>query len=186
MSRGPLAKGFSFAEDSRVSGMADIRINRTVKAGKYPLLHVFPGLDRTRASRALFADGLRSAVLRDCKIDVVPEDTYMYIDAGAGNVCAGLSYLRNGDARILYLDILHELTHIRQWHQGRELWDRRYSYVDRPTEVEAYEVAVDEARRLGMTDGEIADYLRVEWTSHEDHERLCNRLGVRIPESRAY
>ena len=166
--------------------MADVRVNRKLKPAKYPLLEVFPGLDRSAAFRSLFADGLRSQVLRDCKVDVVPEDTYMYIDASAGNVCAGLSYLRTGDATILYLDILHELTHIRQWHEGRELWDRRFSYVDRPTEIEAYEVAVQEARRLEMTDGEIADYLRVEWTSREDHERLCKRLGVRIPESRAF
>ncbi len=166
--------------------MADVRVNRKVKAGKYAILDVFPGLDRTEAFRALFADGLRAEVLADCKVDVVPEDAYMYIDAEAGNVCAGLNYLRTGDARTVYLDILHELTHIRQWHAGKELWDRRYAYVDRPTEIEAYEVAVQEARRLGMTDGQIADYLRVEWTSREDHERLCKRLGVRMADSRAY
>jgi hypothetical protein len=166
--------------------MADVEVNRKVKAGLYPILDVFPGLDRSEAFQELFSDGLRTKVLRGCKVDVVPEDAYMYIDDGPGNVCAGLTYLRTGDERILYLDILHELTHIRQWHQGQELWDRRYSYVDRPTEVEAYDVAVKEARRLGMSDGEIADYLRVEWTSREDHERLCKRLGVRMPESRAY
>ncbi len=166
--------------------MTEVRVNRKMKAGKYPLVDVFPGLDKSQAFRSLFGDGLRDEVLRDCKVDVVPEDAYMYIDASAGNVCAGLSYLRSGEAKILYLDILHELTHIRQWHEGKELWDRRFSYVDRPTEIEAYETAVKEARRLGMTDREIADYLRVEWTSREDHERLCHRLGVRSPESRAY
>lgn len=166
--------------------MADVRVNRKVKPGLYPILDVFPELDRSRAFRALFADGLRTKVLRECRIEVIAEDAYMYIDDGPGNVCAGLTYLKTGDERVLYLDILHELTHIRQWHAGKELWDRRYSYVDRPTEVEAYEVAVQEARRLAMTDGEIADYLRVEWTSREDHERLCKRLGVRVPESRAY
>lgn len=166
--------------------MAEVRVNRKVKAGLYPILDVFPGLDRSKAFRELFTDGLRAKVLKDCKVDVVAEDAYMYIDDDPGNVCAGLTYLRTGDERVLYLDILHELTHIRQWHEGRELWDRRFSYVDRPTEVEAYEVAVREARRLGMTDGEIADYLRVEWTSREDHEHLCKRLGVRVPESRAY
>ncbi len=166
--------------------MAEPRVNRKVKAGKYPLLEVFPGLDESEAFRTLFSDGLRKEVLRDCKVDVVPEDAYMYIDPSAGNVCAGLAYLRNGESKILYLDILHELTHIRQWHEGKELWDRRFSYVDRPTEIEAYETAVNEARRLGMTDREIADYLRVEWTSREDHERLCRRLGVHSPESRAH
>lgn len=154
-------------------------------AGKFPILEVFPGLDRFKAFRNLFEDGLRQRVLRECKIQVVPEDMYMYIDDKAGNVVAGLGYLRGGDETIVYLDVLHELTHIRQWHEGKELWDRRYNYVDRPTEIEAYQVAVDEARRLGMSDREIADYLRVEWTSREEHERLCKHVGVRSPESRA-
>ena len=161
-------------------------MNRKVRAGKHAILDVFPGLDRRAAFRSIFPDGLRQEVLRECKIDVVPEDMYMYIDDEAGNVVAGLGYLREGDEKVLHLDILHELTHIRQWHEGKELWDRRYSYVDRPTEIEAYEVAVKEARRLGMSDREIADYLRVEWTSRSEHERLCKHLGVRSPESRAH
>src|SRR5213595_3595946 len=144
-----------------------------------------PGPRSVAAFRAIFPDGLRQEVLRDCRIDVVPEDMYMYIDDDKGNVVAGLGYLQTGEERILYLDVLHELTHIRQWHAGKELWDRLYNYVDRPTEVEAYQVAVDEARRLGMSDREIADYLRVEWTSREEHERLCKHVGVRSPESRA-
>lgn len=166
--------------------MTEVRINRRVKPGRHSLLQVFPGLDRSEAFRSVFPDGLREEVLRTCQVEVVPEDMYMYIDDGAGHVVAGLGYLQKGDAKTLYLDILHELTHIRQWHEGKELWDRRYAYVDRPTEIEAYEVAVREARRLGMTDREIAEYLRVEWVSHEEHERLCRRLGVKSPESRAY
>ena len=166
--------------------MKGIQVNRNVKAGSWPLVEVFPDLEASPAFRAIFSDGLRQEVLRDCKIRVVPEDMYMYIDDGRGNVVAGLTYLKTGEPAILYLDILHELTHIRQWHEGRELWDRRYSYVDRPTEIEAYDVAVKEARRLGMSDREIADYLRVEWTSREEHERLCQRLGVKSPESRAF
>lgn len=166
--------------------MDGVRVNRKVKVGKHPILDVFPGLDRSGAFHSIFNDGMREDVLLNCKIDVVPEDMYMYVDDEAGNVVAGLEYLREGEERILYLDILHELTHIRQWHEGTELWDQRYSYVDRPTEIEAYDVAVREARRLGMSDREIADYLRVEWTSRTEHERLCRRLGVNSPESRAY
>src|SRR5205807_1291033 len=130
--------------------MPVVRANRKVKAGKHAILDVFPGLDKSVAFRAIFPDGLREEVLRDCRIDVMPEDMYMYIDDEAGNVVAGLGYLKAGDEKILYLDVLHELTHIRQWHAGRELWDRRYNYVDRPTEIEAYRVAVGEARSHGM------------------------------------
>src|SRR6266550_4693340 len=126
--------------------MPVVRANRKVKAGKHAILDVFPGLDKSVAFRAIFPDGLREEVLRDCRIDVVPEDMYMYIDDEAGNVVAGLGYLKTGEEKIVYLDVLHELTHIRQWHARKELWDRRYNYVDRPTEIEAYQVAVDEAR----------------------------------------
>src|SRR5947199_9463605 len=110
----------------------------------------------------------------------------MYIDDEAGNVVAGLGYLKTGEEKIVYLDVLHELTHIRQWHAGKELWDRRYNYVDRPTEVEAYQVAVDEARRLDISDRELADYLRVDWTSREDQERLRKPVGVPRPMSLAF
>lgn len=165
--------------------VSDIRVNRRLGVGPKLLTTVFPGLDQDPNFRSLFNDGLRETVLVETRINLVPEDSYAYIDDDRGWVNLGLGHLKTGEARILYLDILHELTHIRQWHEGKELWDRRYSYVDRPTEVEAYQVAVDVARRLGMTDREISDYLRVEWTSREEHERLCKHLGVRSPESHA-
>ena len=163
-----------------------VSVNRKLKGGKYGLSEVFIGIEKDPNFRALFNDGDRKEVLEKTRLDVVPEDSYMYIDDEAGNVCAGLNYLRHGEERVLYLDILHELTHIRQWRAGQPLWDRRYSYVDRPTEIEAYEVAVKVARKLGMRDREISDYLRVEWTSREEHERLCRRLGVRLTDSRAH
>src|SRR5438552_3957135 len=104
--------------------MPVVRANRKVKAGKHAILDVFPGLDKSVAFRAIFPDGLREEVLRDCRIDVVPEDMYMYIDDEAGNVVAGLGYLKTGGEKIVYVDVLHELTHIRQWHAGKELWDQ--------------------------------------------------------------
>ena len=167
--------------------MKAVAVDRKVKAGKWRIPVVFPGLDLDPNFRAIFAnDGLRDRVLRETLVNAIPEDLYMYVDAEAGHIVAGLDYLRTGEEVSVYLDILHELVHIRQWNDGRELFDRRYAYVDRPTEVEAYGYVVGVARRLGMSDGEIADYLRVEWTSRKDHERLCRRLGVRLRDSRAH
>ena len=164
-----------------------VSINRKLTAGRWPIVKVFPGLDRDAHFRRLFDnDGLRETVLKDTLIHLIPEDAYAYIDDEEGHVVVGLYYLQSGEERTLYLDILHELVHIRQWHEGKKLWDRRYNYVDRPTEVEAYKFAVEVARKLGMSDREIADYLRVEWTSREEHERLCRRLGVRLTDSRAH
>jgi len=50
----------------------------------------------------------------------------------------------------------------------KELFDHRYNYVERPTEIEAYRNAVEEARRLGLSDERICEYLRTEWMTDED------------------
>jgi hypothetical protein len=46
------------------------------------------------------------------------------------------------------------------------------------TEIEAYAIAVEEAKRLGITDDEIFDYLHVEWISDDEHIILASRAGV--------
>ncbi len=163
------------------------RVNRRIAAGTHPVTQVFHGLDRDPGFRSLFAnDGMRTKVLGACRIRVEPQDLYMYIDDKRGHIVAGLDYLRTAEPWVLYLDVMHELVHIRQWFAGRALWDRRYAYVDRPTEVEAYRFSVRHAKKLGIPDRDIADYLRVEWISKKEHERLCHRVGLRVPESRAY
>ena len=64
-------------------------------------------------------------------------------------------YLNNGDKTDIYLDLIHELCHVKQFMEGKELFDPRYDYVDRPTEIEAYRYAVKEARRIGLSDERI-------------------------------
>jgi len=103
----------------------------------------------------------------------------MYVNDGDGSVVVGLEYLRTGDMKHLYLDVIHELVHVKQFLQGKELFDRAYSYVDRPTEIEAYQCCVEEGRRMGMPEHEIAEYLYVEWVSRRDHARLLKTLGVK-------
>ena len=76
------------------------------------------------------------------------------------------------------MDIIHELCHVKQHLQGRDLYDRSRAYVDRETEIEAYEITVKEARRIGLDDNAILDYLCVSWITPEEHERLARRLGV--------
>jgi uncharacterized protein YdbL (DUF1318 family) len=50
--------------------------------------------------------------------------------------------------------------------------------VDRPTELEAYKITLDEARKIGMTEEEIEDYLYVEWITKKEHKKLAKTLGV--------
>ena len=89
-------------------------------------------------------------------------------------------YLKSGEERHLHLDVVHELVHVRQFIEGKELFDRRYAYVDRPTEIEAYRTCIEEGRKLGMKDDELTEYLRVEWITEEEFGRLLSSVGIAL------
>ncbi len=110
---------------------------------------------------------------------IIDEDTkYMRVDNNNASIMIGKNHLKESSKLILYLDIVHELVHVKQQRQGLDLYDKSYSYVDRPTEIEAYQITVKEARRLGMNDEEIFDYLSVEWISYEEHRKLASHVGI--------
>ena len=119
-------------------------------------------------------------VFATIKIKVISRQTYMFVDNDDGTISIGEGHLKTSDEKTLYLDIIHELVHVRQHRDGLNLYDRSVSYVDRPTEIEAYVVAIEEARRIGFNDEEILDYLDVEWITPEEHRRLAKRLNVAV------
>ena len=63
--------------------------------------------------------------------------------------------------------------------ERRELFDTNYSYYERVTEIEAYRFAVDEARRLGISDERICEYLKVLWMGSKDFEKLTKVLCIK-------
>jgi hypothetical protein len=72
---------------------------------------------------------------------------------------------------------------VKQFREGKELFDETYEYADRPTELEAYRIAVKEARRLGMGNDEIFEYLKVTWLDENEVRRLAENLGVTLPKT---
>lgn len=151
-------------------------ISRTAKTGSLPFVEVFPGFESVEAVRSIFLDQTER-ILGDLMVDILPRAGYLRVDDETGNIVVSSEYLRTGDERYLYLDVIHELVHIRQFIEGKELFDSRYSYVDRPTEIEAYSVATREAERIGMKKKEILDYLRVEWVTEEEFQRLLRAVS---------
>jgi len=121
---------------------------------------------------------LLKRILEKTWVTLTDEDSYMYVNDTDGSVVVGLDYLKTGDEGHLYLDIIHELVHVKQFLQGKELFDGSFSYVDRPTEIEAYRCCIEEGRNIGMSEDELAEYLYVEWVSRKDHARLLKTLGV--------
>jgi len=155
------------------------RVNRDLPEGRYRLREVFSGLENAESLRKCIDNsGILKKILRETYVMLTPETGYMYINDKDGSLIVSLDYLRTADEHYLYLDVIHELVHIKQFFDGKNLFDEAFSYVERPTEIEAYRVAVDEARKMGMSEEAIADYLYVEWVTRKEYKQLLKTLGV--------
>jgi len=156
-------------------------VNRNRTAGNCRLPEIFDGLSDSPAMIELVKDPEeRKLVLNETIVELVDSEGYMYVEQSDGRLVVGTQYLGQASEQFLYLDVIHELVHVRQFRDGANLYDSRFSYVDRPTEIEAYKLTVKEARRLGMSDSEIADYLLVDWITRKERDKLARRLGVSI------
>lgn len=184
------------SHDHRVPGI--FQPDRDRAPGRYPLLEVFRGLDRTVPFRKYPGD--------DAAIRRTVRSAYAQVEDGPGWIyvaprktpeeirAAGFEMVRSPDEVIviarthlvegskmdLYLDVIHEFLHVLQRQQRRELWPGlKVPYVDRPTEIEAYAFSVVEARRLGVPDSYLRDYLQGAWFGRAEYRRLLRNVGVR-------
>jgi len=160
----------------------NVKIIRDVKVQTYPFSDYFKGFEKVEAVQGIFGEKTGD-VLRNLRVEFIGSRwAYMGVNDADGHLIVGAHYLKNGDILDIYLDVIHELVHVKQFMEGKELFESRYNYVDRPTEVEAYRHAVEEARRLGLSDKRICQYLRTEWMSDEDLKRLASTLNVKCDE----
>ena len=173
---------FIFGEQAVVSMDLEVTIIRSVSGDPCLFPDLFQGFEKVDAVKRIF--GARTnQTLKSVRILFSTRKGYLRVDNDTGDIIISSPYLKTAAERDFYLDLIHELVHVKQFKQGKDLFDKKYSYVDRPTEIEAYSVAVEEARRIGMTEGEIVDYLKVEWVNDEDFKRLLRAVGVSTPKS---
>jgi hypothetical protein len=147
-----------------------IRINReTPPPSLQPFTNYFKGFEKIGAVRAVFGEKTE-AVLENLKVAFISyRQMYMGIRDEDGNIAVGTHHLRNSDVRTLYLDIVHELFHIKQYMDDGEYFHREHMkfmrdrslYYVSPIEIPAYRHTVREAERIGMSCEEIAEYLKM-------------------------
>ncbi len=137
----------------------------------------FKDFEKLEAVRGIFGERTEE-VLHNLKVDLTWFGGYMYVDSSSGHLVVSAPYLNSGDKVDIYLDVIHELCHVRQFMEGKALFDSRYSYVERPTEVEAYRYTVHEAKRIGLSDERICEYLKTEWMSDSDLKRLAKAINI--------
>ncbi len=156
-----------------------VSIIRNAKITLYTFTDYFKGFENTEAVKQIFGKETET-VLHNLKVEFGGRRGYMGVSNSDGHLTVSAEYLNKGDILDLYLDVIHELTHVKQFMDGKELFDSHYSYVERPTEIEAFSNAVKEARRLGLSEERIYQYLRTDWMSDEDFLELAETLNVKI------
>ena len=164
------------------SSLSNVEIPRSVPINKHRFGDYFKGFERVAAVREIFGNDTEK-VLSEVEVEFFSSRFgYMGVSDEDGHLFVSSDYLKNGDSVGIYLDVIHELVHVRQFREGKELFDETYDYSDRPTELEAYRIAVKEARRLGMTYDEIFEYLKVTWLDEGEVRRLAKNVGVTAPQ----
>jgi len=162
----------------KVIGVGGFRLERSLPPGTYVITNVARGIENSPAVHQVFPVVRdRDIVLGRTMVSIAPGPGYMRVDSD-GTILVAQEHLRSSDERVVYLDFVHELVHVKQAMDGRSLYGGSLRYVDRETEIEAYTVAVKEGRRIGMTEEELQDYLEVPWITGEELQRLLARMGV--------
>lgn len=160
--------------------MEGVTIRRDAPIALHPFTDFFGGFDQVGAVVGIFGPKTKET-LAGLRVEFFSSRWgYMAVNDKDGHILVSAHYLKEGDERDIYLDVVHELVHVRQWQEGKDLFPEGIGYHDRPTEIEAYQVAVDEARRIGLTEAEIREYLRVPWMDDEAHAKLLAHLGVEV------
>ena len=158
----------------------DVVIKRVVPIRLYPLTTYFRNLEKVGALREIFGDQTDD-VLKKTMVEFYSSRWgYMGVNDEDGHILISAHHMKHSPLRTLYLDIIHELFHLRQRMDGRKLFLDEFDYFDSPIEIEAYEFTVKEARRLRMTDKEIAEYLEVPWADKKGLAKFIKRLKLKV------
>ena len=156
-----------------------VKILRNVSVKTYPFTDYFKGFEEVEAAKQIFGDKT-AEVLRNLRVEFYSGRGCMSFSDVDGHIRVNANYLNNGDVTDLYLDIIHELVHVKQFMEGKKIFSKNLIHVDRYMEIEACRHAVDEARRLGLSDEQIFEYLRTDWMREEDLRKLAKALNVRV------
>lgn len=146
--------------------------------GVHPLREVLPGLDKREVFEEI-CDGFDpERLLQEAHVLCFEGDGYPRVDDHTGHILCPETYARTYEPTIVYLDIVHELVHVRQVLEGEQVYHFPEPYVRWPTEIEAYGITYREAQRLGLSDEWFWNYLAVPWIDEEDLAQLAEAVGM--------
>jgi hypothetical protein len=152
-------------------------VNRTLNCGLHPYRLLLPRFEESPVVRRIeMAATPIGPLLDSARVKIKKGEGFCYVDVIIPAIVLIENYYIQGNALDLYLDLAHELTHLRQLAEGRNIWDHSLHYVDRPTEIEGFAVAVEEGLRLGMTEEQVIQHLSNPWLSDDEVDRLRKNI----------
>jgi hypothetical protein len=150
---------------------------RTLSCGMHPYRSFLSNLEKSPVARRIEKPDMPlKSIIDAARVLIKPGDGYVWVDVKIPAITLIEGYYRNGSPIDLYLDLAHELTHLRQLAEGKDLWDNSLHYVDRPTEIEGYAVAVEEGLRLGLKEDDIIRHLSNPWMNDSEVARLRSNI----------
>jgi hypothetical protein len=150
---------------------------RNLERGTHPYRSFLPLFERSPAARRIESPATPlGPLLESARVCIKPRDGYCYVDVKIPAIILSEDYYHAANPLDLYLDLVHELTHLRQLAEGRNIWDHSLHYVDRPTEIEGFAVAVEEGIRLGLTEEQVIQHLSNPWLDDDEVDRLRKNI----------
>lgn len=154
-------------------------VNRTLGCGLHPYRLLLPRFEESPTVRRIETPDIPIGPLLDeARVKIKKGEGFLYVDVKIPAIVLIEDYYHKANALDLYIDLAHELTHVRQMLEGKNIWDHSLDYVDRPTEIEGYAVAVEEGIRLGMTEEQVIQHLSNPWLSDEEVIRLRRNIDM--------
>jgi hypothetical protein len=154
-------------------------VNRSLGCGLHPYRLLLPRFEESPTVRRIETPDIPIGPLLDeARVKIKKGEGYLYVDVKIPAIILIEDYYHKANALDLYIDLAHELTHVRQMLEGKNIWDHSLDYVDRPTEIEGYAVAVEEGIRLGMTEEQVIQHLSNPWLSDEEVIRLRRNIDM--------
>jgi hypothetical protein len=152
-----------------------IEIIRKISKPVSPFRDHFKNFENNQAVQKIFGEQTQD-VLDNLEVEFTDSTIYMRVDYD-GRLLVNPRYLASGDLTELYLDVIHELVHVRQVLNGKNC-NHALPYVERPLELEAYQTAVDEARALGWSKRRILRYLDSDLINCAELRKLAAAMGI--------
>src|SRR5690348_13788202 len=104
--------------------LAKTKVQRSLKVGVHKFTELCNGFEKLGAVKRIFGKSTKS-VLEKLEVRIARMKGYAYIDVKNGRIVISQKYLKSASELYLTLDMVHELVHIRQLGEGKELFDKR-------------------------------------------------------------